>query len=158
MRRYHPQLKCFYLKSFEPPAYTRDDIHQVVCVQSLPNKVISDALGFFPRMFFSWNYYTHTNTPIHLLPTNLLPNTVSILHSLGLFLSEHKQNIFFFYPPLFSTILDIIPYIKYISFSIQSHLKLSVKLSVKTFLLSISLWNANKWLCIHSNSVFQSYS
>ena len=74
MRRYHPQLKCFYLKSFEPPAYTRDDILQVVCAQSLPNKVISDALGFFPRIFFSWNHYTHTNTPILSLLTNLRTN------------------------------------------------------------------------------------
>ena len=104
MRRYHPQLKCFYFKSFEPPAYTRDEMHQVVCAQSLPNKVISDALGFFPRIFFSWNHYTHT---IHLYSPDPQTCAQTLFQSFSLldcfYLSTNK--IFSFsIPHFFSTI------------------------------------------------------
>ena len=87
----------------------------------------------------SLHTYKHTYSPLaHQLAHK---QTVSILHSFGLFLSLHKQNIFFFHLPFLFNHFE--PLFRSISFSIQHHLKLSVKLSIKTFLRSISQWNRN---------------
>ena len=76
--------------------------------------------------------FKHTNTL--LVHSRTHKHNFSILHSFGLFLSEHSTNNFFL-SPTFQPLGHHSSYYfcKYNSFSIQSHLRLSVKLSVKTF-------------------------